>query len=297
MKKIVVIGSNGYIARNLIYFIKNKEDVKIYGYDIQEQSVIDIEYQQINLMNKETIELINTDVDFIYMFSGMTGVKQGFDEYEKFIDVNEKGLLALLNKMVKSKSEARIMFPSTRLVYKGKKDSPLKEDDILECNSIYGVTKLACENILKVYQKAFDIKYTVFRICVPYGDLLSGNPSYGTIGIFKKSLHENGFITIYGDGKQKRSFIHIKDLCRALLFIENNIHTINQIINVGGNDCLSILDISQILIKKGGSIKYVPFPELDEKIETGDTIFDDSKLLNLGFQYKHNLNEVLEENL
>lgn len=292
--KVAVIGSNGYIARNFVYYLKTNTEIEVYGYDIHDESVSNIPYKKINLLDANTLNLVDTHVDFIYLFSGITGVKQGFDNYDAFIDVNEKGLIALLNKIKMDNSNARIMFPSTRLIYKGKKDIALHEDAEKECNCLYGINKLACENILKLYNKAFDISYTIFRICVPYGDLISGENSYGTIGFFKKSILENGYITLYGDGQQKRSFIHIEDLCRALYFLQKDVRSKNEIFNLGGKDVMSLLELSNVLIKKyGGELKFVPFPELEERLETGDTIFDDSKLLNLGFEYKNNMLEKL----
>lgn len=297
MKKISIIGSNGYIARNFIYYLKKNENVEIFEYDIQDNKKNNKFYKQIDLMDVKTLDAINTNVDFIYVFAGLTGVKESFSNYDDFIDINIKGLISILNKVVNDENPARIMYPSTRLIYKGKKNYSLKETDDLECNSLYAVTKLACENILEVYHKIYGINYTIFRICIPYGDLTAGNTSYGTIGMFQTSLKKYNNITLYGSGNLKRSFIHIEDLCRALVFLENNTKTINQTFNIGGPDQISLLDLARLLTRKrGGTIKNIPFPELDNKIETGDTIFDDSKLLKLGFDFKKTIDTVTEEN-
>ena len=65
--------------------------------------------------------------DIVYMFVGRTGTTQGFEEYDNFIDVNERALLNVLTAMKEQKSKAKIIFPSTRLVYKGM-PGKLKED-------------------------------------------------------------------------------------------------------------------------------------------------------------------------
>ena len=85
--------------------------------------------------------------------------------------------------MRKAKSTAKIVFPSTRLVYKGK-DEPLLENDTKEFKTIYSINKYACEQYLKMYSDVFDIRYCIFRICVPYGSLLDGVSSYGTAEFF-----------------------------------------------------------------------------------------------------------------
>lgn len=88
--------------------------------------------------------------------------------------------------MKESGSTARIVFPSTRLVYKGQQNVLLKEDAEKAPNTIYALNKLACEYMLAMYQKAFGIHYTIFRICVPYGSLIKSGTSYGTLGFFAK---------------------------------------------------------------------------------------------------------------
>ena len=67
-------------------------------------------------------------------------------------------------------------------------------------------------------------------------------------------------------------------------------NTTNQIYNLGGPDVLSLDALAKIMIDKyGGKIEYVPFPDISAKTETGDTIFDDTKLLDTGFAYKRNI--------
>lgn len=58
----------------------------------------------------------------------------------------------------------------------------MKEDDEKETKTIYAVNKIACENLLYAYRQNFDIPYTIFRICVPFGNMFSDDYSFGTIG-------------------------------------------------------------------------------------------------------------------
>lgn len=81
------------------------------------------------------------------------------------MDVNEKGLLHLLNHIRLSPYRPKIIFPSTRLVYQGA-DKALTEEAKKETKTIYAVNKLACEGYLYAYRQSFDIPYTIFRICI-----------------------------------------------------------------------------------------------------------------------------------
>ena len=297
--KFSIIGCNGYIARNFIEFLQRCKDIKIFGYDIHEKACNeDIDYFKLDLCSAENINKINVDVDFVFMFAGKTGVIEGFNKYVEFVDVNEKALIILLDHIKNEKSKARLIYPSTRLVYKGKTNKALKEEDEKELNSLYAINKNTCENILKLYNKAFNISFTIIRICIPYGEIKQGNKSYGTIGFFIENAKNNGVINLYGNGEQKRSFIHIEDLCRGLIFLTSHTECENETFNMGGPDVLSIKDIANIIAKKhNAAVKKIDFPELEAKLESGDTIFDDSKINDLGFKYKHNIREELEKGI
>jgi UDP-glucose 4-epimerase len=203
---------------------------------------------------------------------------------------NETGLLNLLQWMRKSGSQAHIIYPSTRLVYKGVKDYALKESDVKETKTIYAVNKLAAENLLWMYQNAFDISSTIFRICVPYGNVFGGSFSYGTIGFFISQAQQQGAITLFGDGSIRRTFTHVSDIAAAMVATIRLPETKNEIYNIGGEN-LSLLQAAKLVADKYvAQIKLVDWPDLALRLESGDTVFDDSKLHKAtGYSYGHTL--------
>ena len=203
MKKVLVIGANSYIARNLIHLLSEEEDkYDIVLYDKAENHVDGIKpYNQINMLQPEDVEKMDLDCDIIYMFTGKTGSAEGFENYRLFIDVNEVALLNLLKEYVRQGSEARIIFPSTRLVYKGQKKC-LVEDDEKDSRTIYAANKWACENYLKMYGQVYGVQYSIFRICVPYGTLVPRASSYGTAEFMLEKARNGKDVTLYGEGKE-----------------------------------------------------------------------------------------------
>ena len=191
--------------------------------------------------------------------------------------INELGLLNLLDAIRKSPYRPKIVFPSTRLVYKGV-NKALKEEDEKDCKTIYAANKIACESFLKAYHDSFDIPYTVFRICIPYGNLLSNDYSFGTIGFFLKQAKKGNDITLYGDGAIKRTFTHVEDLCYQITEGAFHPQSNGEIYNVGG-ETLSLREAAEIIAKKYGiSVTTVPWPDRDIRIESNHTFFDDSKI-------------------
>lgn len=279
MKKIAIVGANSYIARNLIYYIKhNYQDFCLKLYDRAEQHVDgEDEFKSINILDEKSVEEIDFSCDIIFMFIGKTGSVNGFDDYNMFIDANEKTLLSLLNAYRKAGSTAKIVFPSTRLVYKGK-PGPQKENAEKEFKTIYAINKYACENYLMQYHNVFNLSYCIFRICIPYGTLVSGATSYGTAEfmIGKASKGEN--ISLYGDGSVRRTLIYMEDLCKVMIEAALSDYCKNDIYNIGGED-YSLKEMAELIANKYGvGIDYVPYPDIALKIESGDTVFDDAKL-------------------
>ena len=279
MKKIGVIGANGYIGKHIVSYLQRYYDVNVDSYDIVAECDLP-NYHKVNLTDKESIKVLNLDIDYIFMFAGLTGTYNGFNEYQKFISINELGLLNLLDAIKNSEYRPKIIFPSTRLVYKGV-DKSLKEDDLKECKTIYAANKLACEGYLQAYHDSFDIPYTIFRICLPYGNLLSTDYSFGTVGFFIKQAKAGKDITLYGGGNIKRTFTHMEDLCYQI--IEGSFHheSNGQTYNVGG-ETLSLHDAAEIIAAKyGAKVTEIPWPERDLRIESSHTYFDDTKIRSL----------------
>lgn len=279
MKKVAIIGANSYIARNVYKYLKQtKNTYKIDLYDFSETHIDGAkEYTSIKILDKNSLHKINMNVDVIFMFVGKTGSANGFEEYDLFIDINEKALLNVLNEYKFQKSKAKIIFPSTRLVYKGK-SSPLKEDAEKEFKTIYAINKFAGEQYLEQYHRLYDLQYTIFRISIPYGSLIQNASSYGTIEFMLNKAKNKQNIIIYGDGHNRRTITYMGDLCQALVKGAFSKKCLNDIYNIGGEN-YSLHAMAELISKKYNvGVDYIKWPDIAKKIESGDTIFDDEKL-------------------
>lgn len=275
--KISIIGANGYIGKHLTYYLQQMGETPM-CYDIQYEERKN--YKQVNLTDNKSVLSIDLNVDYIYMFAGLTGTYAGFDDYETYVRINEVGLLNLLDAIRKSAYRPKVVFPSTRLVYKGV-DKPLAEDDEKETKTLYAINKLACEGILYAYKQSFDIPYTIVRICIPYGNLLSTDYSFGTVGFFIKQAKSGKDITLYGGGNIKRTFTHMEDLCYQIVNVVSKEESNGEIYNIGGQT-LSLRDAALIIAQKFGiKVVSVEWPDRDLRIESDHTYFDDTKIQTL----------------
>ncbi|MDD6824943.1 MAG: NAD(P)-dependent oxidoreductase [Oscillospiraceae bacterium] len=290
MKKVVIIGANSYIARNVTLLLEQcypETNVMLYDYaEIQIDNRAN--YRQISILDEDSVKNIDFDCDIVFMFVGKTGSANGFDEFGAFIDINEKALLNILNEYRRQGSKAKIIFPSTRLVYKGKAGA-LKEDAEKEFKTIYAINKFACENYLEQYNNVFGVQYCIFRICIPYGTLIPNASSYGTAEFMLKKATNGENISLYGDGSVRRTLTYMGDLCNALIEGAFSDKCKNDVFNIGGED-YSLKEMAELIsVKYGVGIDYVDWPEVALKIESGDTVFDDTKLkaaCNIAYEMK-----------
>lgn len=296
MKKSIVLGANGYLGSHMVHFL-NKSGHEVTSVGSSEKSKFDFDnYVQIDITKASLVEQLNFDVDYIFDFAGLTGTSVGFTDYQKFIDVNEKGLLNVLNHHRNSNSNARIIFPSTRLVYKGFEGELLTENSEKEALTIYAQNKISCEEYLSMYAANFNIPYTTFRVCVPYGNVLNDEYSYGTIGFFLSKAKNGDNITLYGKGEVRRTFTHVHDICQLIISSLDKTVCENEVFNIGSNDNLSLLEVaSKVGAKYGVGLDFIDWPEAAKKIESGDTMFNDTKQQELiGYQYQCKLDDWLK---
>ncbi len=274
---IALFGARGYLGRQLGHYFAGK-GMTVEGFDLPECDVADTAFW--------------TGFDparyaSILFFAGITGTEAGFADAIRYTRVNDFGLLNLLVKLSPlGKNAPKVIYPSSRLVYKGS-DAPLSEDAPKEAKTVYAANKIACELYLEAYHNRFGIPYDVIRICVPYGNIISSDYSYGTIGFFMRQIAAGRPIALFGGGRQSRTFTHVEDICTAVELLMASGE--NGVFNIGGEN-LSLYEAALKVV--GGDeakVQAVDWPPDALRIESGGTMFDAGKLEKLGWKARHAL--------
>jgi UDP-glucose 4-epimerase len=297
--KVGVFGANGYIGRHLVRYISQNRQTEINCFDTQENFNGDqaVNYSKVDITEPSQLSACGDDLDVIYFFSGITGTDISFEKYELFIRVNELGLLNLLNRYKSCSKKPKIIFPGTRLVYRGKPDQPLAEDAEKEFKTIYASSKYNGELYLQMYRNLYGFDYTVFRICVPYAHVAEGKFSYGTISFFLDKARSNQPISLFGDGSLKRTFTHVLDICRQVVEVSEMPESNGEVYNVAG-ETFSLHEIARLVASKYKvDVTFNDWPEKAWKLESGDTIFDDKKISRMiDPVLKYSFSDWLNEN-
>lgn len=169
----------------------------------------------------------------------------------------------------------RIVNISTLDVY-AETQNRLNEKSNIKPISLYGSSKLYCEEMVKVFSDQKDISYMNLRIGHVYGP---GEEKYKkVIPVAIQNIIENKSVELWGDGCDLRSFIFIKDVVESIL----NSLTVaekNLDINVVSGVSISIYDLLHKIITISG--RSVHLHKRASNHKKRDVIFDNSKLLNI----------------
>lgn len=282
LPEVVLLGANGYLGRHLAQVLKSIEcEFLAVG-----RSATSVDHHRpyvgADMTDLSVLAPALGRARAVLAFAGRTGTLDSFDRADEFLDANERGLLHLLNAIRATGNSPRIVFPSTRLLYRGDSSRDLPEDAPKECNTIYAMNKLACEAYLRMYWMLYGIPYTVLRICVPYGSIVAGGESFGTLQHFIARAERGEDVTIFGDGRQRRTLIHAEDLARIVVSASTAVEAENRVLNVGGPDVLSVSAIARRIAERFGvGVQSVPWPRAHQAIETGDTVLDDTALRSI----------------
>jgi len=184
------------------------------------------------------------DFDFVFHFAAVVGVKRTL---EQPIDVlnDIEGIKNILS-LSKSSGVKRVFYASSSEVYGEPFEIPQNENTTpLNSRLPYAIVKNVGEAFFKAYKKEYDLDYTIFRFFNTYGPNQSND---FVIPRFVKLALKNQPIPIYGKGDQTRSFCFIDDnIDTCVKTLENDLH-INDVLNIGNDEEISILEVAKKVI-------------------------------------------------
>lgn len=205
--------------------------------------------------------MLSYKFDYVFHYAAVVGVKR---TQENPIDVltDIEGIKNVLH-LSKNTSVKRVFFSSSSEVYGEPVELPQNEDTTpLNSRVPYAIVKNVGEAFFKSFKKSFDLDYTVFRFFNTYGP----NQSIDfVVAKFISLALKNKPITIYGDGSQTRTFCYVDDNIDTCIKIFEDKHYLNQTVNIGGADEITILDLAKLVIKLSDSkSEIIHLPPLED---------------------------------
>ena len=187
-------------------------------------------------------------IDWVFHLAAYSRIQIALKNPVGCVRTNVLGTTTLLHNAREQGVKAFIN-SSTSSSYGLKNEPPLREDMTPDCLNPYSVSKVAAENICKMYSDLFDINTVSLRYFNVYGDRQPLVGQYApVVGLFLEQWKKGEAFTIVGDGEQRRDFTHVDDVVKANIAAAERASDISgEIINVGTGTNHSINQIADMI--------------------------------------------------
>ena len=199
--------------------------------------------------------------DYVFHYAAIVGVECTLSNPVKVLGAID-GIKAVLT-LAKNTGVKRIYYSSSSEVYGEPVEYPQHEHTTpLNSRLPYAIVKSVGEAYLRSFQKEFGLEYTIFRFFNTYGPRQRRD---FVIAKFLAAALGNKDITVYGDGSQRRTFCFIDDNIDATLAAFTTNRYVNDVVNIGTDIEISVLDLAQVVVKACRSrSRIVHLPPLKE---------------------------------
>jgi UDP-glucose-4-epimerase GalE len=273
------------------------------------KAVGDAPFVQGNVADSDLIQRVcaEHDVDEVVHFAAYKAVGESMENPGKYFDNNVSGSQKLFEALHQA-GVNRIVFSSTAAVYGTPQSVPVRESDVLSCESVYAETKLMIEKTLGWYSQTTDMR----SVCLRYFNA-AGASDDATLGedwrysqnliphVMKAVLGFAPALKVFGndfptpDGTGVRDYIHVEDLARAHVAALDYLKASGASItcNVGTGHGTSVMDIIATTERITG--KKVPYDIVARRAGDPSECYADPSLITqtFGWSPTHNLDDII----
>jgi UDP-glucose 4-epimerase len=244
-KRVVVTGGAGLVGSHLAQHLRDDNDVVVVddlSKGTRERVPDGVEFVKADLTDADDVaEAITADVDVVFHFAAYTDTN--YADPRKLFEENTEMTYNVLERMDEV-GVSNLAFTSSSTVY-GEAPRPTPEDYApLEPISVYGASKLADEGLISTYAHSKDFTVWLFRFANIVGPKQRGNvvPDF-----IEKLLEDPDTLTILGDGRQEKSYLHVEDCVRAISHVVENAEQSMNTYNLGTRTTTSVTTIADIV--------------------------------------------------
>jgi UDP-glucose 4-epimerase len=309
--KALLTGGAGFVGSHLAEALLDRGDEVLIIDNLSTGSMDNIahlkgrpgfEYVIDTIMNGQLMAELIDRCDVVFHLAAAVGVKLIVDAPVHTIETNIGGTEVVL-KHASKKGKLVVVF-STSEVYGKSIDVPFRETADLVMGPTpkhrwaYACSKAIDEFLALAYYKERKLPVVVIRLFNTVGPRQTGR--YGmVIPTFVRQALADKPITVFGDGKQSRSFGYVGDIVDGLIALSVEPKAVGQVFNLGNPEEISMIDLAQRVKTLTGSKSVVKLIPYDEAYEEGfedmpRRVPDIAKAHGLvGFSPKVNLDEIL----
>tara|TARA_Y100001949_G_scaffold173143_1_gene178275 strand:+ start:94 stop:1104 length:1011 start_codon:yes stop_codon:yes gene_type:complete len=253
-EKVVITGGAGFIGSKLGYELNKKGyevlllDDLSFGYE--ENLTIDGStfgtFKKIDIRSPD-LKNYFLDADYIFHFASINTLPVCQSQPTYAIDVNVTGIANVLEASRLSNVK-RIIFASTGAVYENNTKFPCVEEDPINPNLVYSMSKSFCEKLCNSYSQLYGMEVCITRYYNVYGphqDVKRTSPAI--VAYIIKELLQNKKPILHSNGEQQRDYVYIDDVNELNLLCMTHPNAKDQIFNVSSGIATSVNQIYNIV--------------------------------------------------
>lgn len=219
MSKILVLGGNGFIGRNLVELLSYRNH-DVYSFDLNSPTIKikNVHYIAGDFFDDCVLKQVLEGMDVIY--HAICTMNPG-NSNSKYIMGYERDLIQSMKlcDMLKDSGKKLIFLSSGGTVYGRQEILPVTEESIPVPINHYGNLKLCIENTMRVFVCQNNMDIVIARIANPYGPGQDYTKGVGFIDAAMKRAMRGEVIEVWGNGEVVRDYIYISDVCEALAML------------------------------------------------------------------------------
>jgi UDP-glucose 4-epimerase len=305
--RFTVTGCAGFIGSNLVDHLL-EHGHSVLGYDNfstgrHEFLVAALKSDRFTLLegdvlDRDRLNQAMQQADFVFHLAANADVRHGTEHPSRDLEQNTIATFNVLEAM-RQNGVRRIAFSSTGSIYGEPDIFPTPEDCPFPVQtSLYGASKLAGEGLISAYCEGYDMQGYIFR----FASILGERYTHGHVFDFYKKLSDNpNEIEVLGDGKQRKTYLYVRDCVASMLTAINHQEAQAKvnIFNLGTDEyCTVDQSLSWICeqLKVNPSRNYAGGP----RGWIGDSPFiflDCRKIQSLGWRPQLNIRQSVERTL
>jgi UDP-glucose 4-epimerase len=245
----LILGGNGFIGSHLVDKLL-AEGHKVRVFDKYEERYRKpnplVDYRYGDFGNRGLLAEALTGIDIVFHLVSTTLTKTSNDDPAFDVQSNVIETIFLLEQCVARKIRKVVYISSGGTVYGKQAKLPIAEDSSTEPECSYGITKLAIEKYLALFNHLYGLHYSVIRPSNPYGSRQDPFGIQGAISVFLGKVARNEQIEIWGDGEVVRDYVYIDDLVDGI-YKAAVMKTPSRIFNMGSGRGYSLNSILQVI--------------------------------------------------
>lgn len=246
--RILITGARGFIGSHLGNKLSSMGET-VTGIDdnshvSDNKTSFDVETG--NIFDIENVE----NYDAIIHLAASINVDESIERPVDYLKNNTLGTLSLLEVARITNPDIKFIFASSAEVYGTAQRELMDEDHPLDPLSPYAVSKLAAEQLCKVYAQVHGMNVTIVRNFNTFGEYQSGGRYGGVIAKFADAVRNKGSLVVYGSGEQSRDYMHISQAVSGYVLALQ--HRLPLVINFGSGTPIKIIDIANFMADKYG---------------------------------------------